>query len=781
MTDKYGARKGAWRHFAEVHGLLSDLLPVVSDQRVAISPASAISEVGKTPSMLNFRGEAIGIKDWTSMQANAQKLVEWEQRPEYGICIQTRRWRAIDIDVPDLRKAKLIVEKIEEALPHISFVRRWREGTGKVLMPFIYRHPLTKHVVDVSGGIVEVLADGQQFVAEGMHPTGVRYNWSGTGPGRLPAVGEVPELDEQDFAELWDTVVKLFATGEPRIARAKRAPGDVDLTGAEDPVAAWLEENWDVHDTGEEGQLYIRCPFEHEHTTDSGATGTAYFAAGTGGYAQGHFVCLHAHCAGRDDVDFREACGYEADQFPDLSHELVEEEPQDGGEGGDSDAGTAGGAAAGGGGAELPVPLTDRQKRVQELMHGSMREILQRAKIIPDSKGKIDATATFVTRALKAVGITNMVLAFDDFTAGVMWSRPDVDPPRWRIFEDRHYVELRMRLEQVGFKDIGVERLRSCVHFVAYQQRIDTAQEWLARKQWDGVPRVEGFLSTYLGLPDTAYHRAVSRYIWTALAGRVVEPGVKVDMVPVLQGEEGLRKSTMVSCLVPSEELFGEINLMHRDDDTSRLMRGKLAIELAELRGLQTRDAEDILSFITRRHESWVPKYMEMAVKFPRRCLMIGTTNRGQFLTEKTGRRRWLPLAVTQQIDSEAVERDRDQLWAEGALLFGITGVDFAEAEELAREEHARFEERDEKLPVLARWLLLADVDGVAPVDKPYQWSVVDAAMGAFGIKPGQLRKTDETAIGLMLSRSLKASKKRDRNAGCSKYAVSEEEARKWI
>jgi hypothetical protein len=114
-------------------------------------------------------------------------------------------------------------------------------------------------------------------------------------------------------------------------------------------------------------------------------------------------------------------------------------------------------------------------------------------------------------------------------------------------------------------------------------------------------------------------------------------------------------------------------------------------------------------------------------------------------------------------------------------LLFGITGVDFAEAEELAREEHARFVETDEVTPDIAAWLLRADVDGVAPVDRPYTWGISDVAVGALGIRLGQIKRADEVRIGNALRNDLRASKKRDwKGKGGTVYAVSEEAAKAW-
>lgn len=349
--------------------------------------------------------------------------------------------------------------------------------------------------------------------------------------------------------------------------------------------------------------------------------------------------------------------------------------------------------------------------------------------------------------------MTTRRLAYDEFTADVVWCPDGEEPAQWRKWTDADYVDMRIVLEQRGFKDLSVERLRSGVHHCARAFPIDTAIEWLTRLKWDGVERVEMFLADYVHAEDTPYTRALSRYIWSGLAGRVLEPGVKCDMVPILAGPEGIRKTSLVEAMAPSDETFGEIDLMKRDEDTSRGMRGKLVLEMGELRGLHTRDSESILSFITRRFERWVPKYMEMATEFKRRALMIGTTNKATFLSDQTGMRRWLPTWLDRDIDVDRVIADRGQLWAEGAVLFAIGGVDWS-VEDLAKDEQEKFKEGDSWDAVIVRWLRRPDaVTHVSPLDKPFEWTAADVLVEALGFKPAQLNRGLETRVGICLKR----------------------------
>lgn len=726
MTDQYGADQAAWHHLVAL-GLQDDLLPVVSDPTVAISPDSKMQDVGKTPSVTNFRGQAAGFPKWTSYRATERDIAKWQLEPRYGICIQTRRLRAIDIDVPDPVMARAIVAEIERVLPWACFAERYRDGTGKTLLAFVYEGVWPKRTIEVAGGIVEFLGDGQQFIAEGTHKDGTRYKWR-----NLPeSVEGLQVLDETELLAVWDALV-LKATGAVQIARVPRAPGEIKprVEGG-DKLEQWLLANWEIYDEGPEGELYLLCPFSDEHTSDTGWTSTQYAPAGTGGYEQGHWKCLHAHCMGRSDEDFAEAVGFSpapAEDFPDLS--------------GDPECDARGLARV----HREPEGHADDPQVPGEKLVGLF------AGLPKDKAGKIESTYDFLCRAAGRPQLAQMHIAFDEFEFSIMWAPLD-QPGAWRKWEDRKYVDLRIQLERAGFKPFQNSVLRGIVDHAARERTIDTAKQWLASCVWDGVERVERFFPDRLGTVDTAYTRALGRYLFTALAGRVLDPGVQADIVPILVGPQGTRKTSAVTALCPHTEAFTEINLMHRDEDTSRRLRGTLIGELGELRGMQGRDAEDIKAFVTRRFEEWTPKYMEMQTRFWRRCVFIGTTNADDFLADATGERRYAPVETLKEgvIDTAWIEANRDQLWAEGALMYAVEGVDFREVEELARPEHVRFKHVDGWTDVVANWLTQGDEMKLPPSERPYEWGVAEPLIEAVGLKAKDLTKANQMRMSALL------------------------------
>jgi hypothetical protein len=760
---EHGASQEAWHHWAERLGLVEHLLPAVANPGAEISPDSRIQTLGKTPTRYNFRRQVSGFPRWTEYRATMKDIGKWSFEPDYGICLQSRdgSYRAIDIDVPLVRRSQKIVEVIEKQYLSLDWrYRRTREGTGKLLLPFRYEGELPKRVLHVDGGMIEILGDGQQWIVdssylamdtynETTHKQKVsgRYRWPAGFPRRRD---DVPLLTLEELDELCNVLATLFGhaddkqDGTWRIARVKRertlVPAGENPGG--DPIANWLHENWETRGEGSNSKLYIRCPFDSSHSSDSGPTETAYLPSGTNGYERGHFKCLHAHCHNRSDDDFLGALGYSiAHEFPLL--EWTE--------------GEAGGADQHAKEAADRY-MIDKQGRKENRPYNHML-FLQSAEC-----GKR--------------------IAYDQFTDHIVWCAWGDKPgeERWKLFADQHYTQIVRQMDRNGFVPLSSGAIRDSVYDFASQNVVDTAIDWLTGlPKWDGVKRIERFLPDYLHSEDTEYTRAVGRYIWTALAARVMEPGAKADMVPVLVGQQDRRKTTMIENLVPHDTMYVEIDLAHRDEETARKLRGVIAAELNELKGLRGRQAESIKAFLTRRLEKWRPVYKEYTVVFRRRCLFFGTTNAEEgFLNDPTGERRWLPFEVSVNGRPLEVDRqiaDRNQLWAEGLSEWRANGVAWRDAERLAKGEHYKYKEHDSWSQAARQWLLTDDpMAGGAPVDRPYGWTAADALIGGLGFRMKEIKLADKQRMGRVLVQ-LGAVRKRVRQGSHLEwmYAVSRE------
>ena len=693
----WGATPDEWFHFDLVLGRTDQLLPVVCNPNAAISPNSKLKALGKTPSLYNRDRLATGIKDWTEHVVTEHDFARWSKEPNYGICVRTGNgWLALDCDSEDAD----VQQKIRDMLAQLLGVvppRRWRANSNKCLYLLGVEGDFRKRIHRLEGelGIIELLANGQQFVACGTHSSGARIEWDNELPDDPPAVtADQLETLWQQLADVLPVSVTTEAGSSKMRDRSTFTPGATDET------AEFLDANgWTLLD-GTNGERYIRCPFEDGHSTSGDPTSTVYFPAGTAGFDLGHFKCLHASCAHRNDGDYLNAIGIRNDDFEDLTSSEVAE--------------------------PLPLPAFER-----------------------DKWGRIEATISNAAKAVVRPDFVDIDIRFDQFRDEIMFA--PAGSGQWQAFTDPDYARLRITMEKRGFKAVGRELIRDVVLLAADEQPFDSATTWLNGLEWDGVPRIEHFYHTHFGTADTPYTRAVSMYMWTALAGRVLEPGIKADMVPILVGRQGCGKSSGVEALSPDPAFFTEISFAEKDDDLARTMRGRLVAEIGELRGLNTKELESIKAFVTRTHENWIPKYREFATQFPRRLVFIGTTNEDEFLADKTGNRRWLPVEVS-SVDVQAVKRDLLLLWAEARETFKrLGGIQFRDAERLGASVHEQYTIKDAWLETVEKWL---DTPDLMTNDIPRNCEFLrasDVLRDAIGLDPKQVSRREQMRISGVL------------------------------
>lgn len=368
-----------------------------------------------------------------------------------------------------------------------------------------------------------------------------------------------------------------------------------------------------------------------------------------------------------------------------------------------------------------------------------------------DKTGKVKPIVLNLVKALRRPDVCGVRIGLDRFRDEIMLAAPGTD--QWRAFGDADYVWLRAHLEgpKPNFGPISKELARDVVLAVAAEQEFDSAVMWLESLPDDGGNRCETFLIDYFGAEDTPYVRAVSLYLWTAMAGRVMQPGCKADMVPILVGDQGLGKSTAISAMVPSVDFFTEVSFAEKDDDLSRKMRGKLIAEIGELRGLHTKELEAIKAFITRTHEQWIPKYREFSTLFPRRLVFVGSTNKDQFLADETGNRRWLPVRVA-QVAVDKVRAVAPLCWAEARRLFQAGGVQWANAERLGKLVHEEYTFRDAWEEPVKKWLtepLFGDESGVGTGRGGV--TTTEVLVGAVGYDAKHIGRREEMRMGVVL------------------------------
>jgi predicted P-loop ATPase len=298
-----------------------------------------------------------------------------------------------------------------------------------------------------------------------------------------------------------------------------------------------------------------------------------------------------------------------------------------------------------------------------------------------DDRGRVIPDLANVLIALRNEEKLMMACGYDEMMQHSIvqreWPRaPDADPvqPAPHETNDDDIGRLQEWLQFMGMPRVGREIVGQAVEIFARERRFHPVRDWLEGLEWDGVNRIHRWLFTYFGAEaegDSAieYVGAIGKMFLIAMVARIFQPGCQADYMLVLEGDQGILKST--ACRALAGQWFSD-SLPRTDGDQVRLamhLRGKWLIEVAELAAMLKGDPEGTKHFVSRQVEKYTPKYGRGEVTEPRQCLFIGTTNEDDYIRDGTGGRRYWPVKCT-LIDVEGLAAVREQLLAEAVHRF---------------------------------------------------------------------------------------------------------------
>lgn len=238
-----------------------------------------------------------------------------------------------------------------------------------------------------------------------------------------------------------------------------------------------------------------------------------------------------------------------------------------------------------------------------------------------------------------------------------------------RVLDDAALDDVWLGMEEnYGFRP-DKSYFQSIAQHLGRQHTFHPVCDYLASLVWDGTPRVGRWLVEYGQAEDSEYVKEVGRLVLVAAVRRARRPGCKFDELLILESPQGWNKSTALLALCPKEEWFSTGLPLGSDAKIIvERTQGRWIIEVAELLG-NRREAEHIKSSLSTQVDGPVRlAYGRIPVSVPRQFVVIGTTNQAAYLRDRTGNRRFWPVEVG-KFDVGAIARDRDQLWAEAAMM----------------------------------------------------------------------------------------------------------------
>jgi hypothetical protein len=286
-------------------------------------------------------------------------------------------------------------------------------------------------------------------------------------------------------------------------------------------------------------------------------------------------------------------------------------------------------------------------------------------------------------------GATDAILAhlgdhlwYNEFSRAIMvegglpW-RPDATD-----WQDRDNHGLRLFLEAKGIKK--ETNVNSGLQNALLGRSRHPIKEYLdkCRKVPYKAGDLERLFINFLGAEDTPYTRAVTKIFFVGAVARIYDSGCKFDYCPVLQGPQGIGKSTVFS--VMGGPWFSDSLSTTEGKDGMEQLRGKWVLEMGELSAMRRSDVEATKAFISRRTDTYRAAYARTIDDWPRQCVIGATTNQ-QFYLKGDSNRRFLPILVdgARRILSpfEDLAPRRDALWAEALALYEAGTKLYLEAE----------------------------------------------------------------------------------------------------
>ncbi len=357
-----------------------------------------------------------------------------------------------------------------------------------------------------------------------------------------------------------------------------------------------------------------------------------------------------------------------------------------------------------------PDALFDVKRRLKVLKDFSVREWERRVKAEQETVTRPAHVAvgwkTLLDRSEQGVARPNLrnamialrnapewtgVLAYDELSCRIVKLRPTPYSPTIGQWTDTDDIKTAEWLQENSL-NIGVAATQSACQGIASETRVHPVRDYLNSLQWDGESRIQSWLTDYFGVERTNYSLAVGPKWLISAVARVMNPGCQVDSCLILEGPQGIRKSSGLRILTGDEWFTDQLSdLGHKD--SSQDLAGKWIVELSDLAPMSRVETNVLKSFISRRVDHYRQSFGHRSQDFPRQCVFSATTNQTGYLTDETGGRRWWPVKCG-AMNTAAISRDRDQLWAEAYACFRDSQAwwieDQAVAELTREEQHDR-------------------------------------------------------------------------------------------
>ena len=253
---------------------------------------------------------------------------------------------------------------------------------------------------------------------------------------------------------------------------------------------------------------------------------------------------------------------------------------------------------------------------------------------------------------------------------------------------------------------------------------------------------IDNLSSRYFGTSDPLYDAFLKKTLIAAVA-RTYEPGCKNDTALVLQGKQGILKSTFLRVL--GGDWFDDSMGDGRSKDDLIILHKCWIQEWGEIeRVFGKRQAGELKAFITRQTDTYRPPYGITAEEYPRRGIIVGSVNDNQFLVDPTGNRRyWVIPVKVKRININLLKQERDSIWAAAVQAYknGEPWWLSPDEEESSTTNNQKFQIVDEWESPIENYLLSRE-----------RVSITEILTNVFEIQLGKIDRSSQMRVSTILT-----------------------------
>ena len=261
----------------------------------------------------------------------------------------------------------------------------------------------------------------------------------------------------------------------------------------------------------------------------------------------------------------------------------------------------------------------------------------------------------------------------------------------WQEVEDEQEADLKERIadnclfpsnnpesQSQGRARFGEVTWKRSILALSYRTATDPFLDWLkSLPPWDGVERIDHFITDIFDVPKDIARKLTAwtgQHIFMGPITRTLDPGHKLDVMPVLIGPQSIGKSTTIAMVFPDDERHAwfsdNLNFSEPDIRKVEALLGSVIVEAAEMAGATRAEIERLKAFLSRTNDKCRLAYGRRKTQLPRRCIFVGTANNESCIpNDPTGNRRFVSIPVYAKHDLKTLrntlDENRDQLWAE--------------------------------------------------------------------------------------------------------------------